>query len=399
MRTILVITGTRAEYGLLYPLMKEIQREKSLSLQIMVTGMHLSREFGFTYKDIKHDGFVIDKKINLRLASDKPEGISRSMGYGLMKFSKAYKLLCPDIIVVLGDRFEIFSAVAAAMISRIPVAHIGGGDSSEGSIDEAIRSSITKMSHLHFTITKDHRNRVIQLGEDPKRVFAVGALSIDNIKNRKRMDVYAFQKKLKFKLGTKNILVTFHPCTLEQATSKKQFNNLLEAIDELDETHIIFTKPNADADGRIIIKMIDSYVAENKHKAVSLSSMGMSFYLSALQFVDGVVGNSSSGILEAPSFHIGTINIGDRQRGRLKACSIIDCSPTADSIRKALRKMYSKEFQNVIKNTVNPFGEGGASIKIKQILKNYDLKEILKKQFYSIEFKNKELQGGKIISS
>jgi len=383
-RKVCVVTGTRAEYGLLYWLMKEIQTDADLKLQMIATGMHLSPEFGLTYRQIEKDGFTIDKKIEMLLSSDTPAGISKSMGLGMISFSEAYSELQPDIVVLLGDRFEIFSAAAAAMIARIPIAHLHGGETTVGVIDEPIRHSITKMSHLHFTATEEYRNRVVQLGENPERVFNVGGLGIDNIKTLNLMNREEFEQSISFKLGRKNLLITFHPVTLEHTTAGEQFQNLLEAIEELQDTIFIFTKPNADTEGRIIIQKIDEYVPRNTHKAVAFTNLGQVRYLSAMQFVDGVVGNSSSGLAEAPTFKIGTINIGDRQRGRIKAESIIDCEPNKESILAATRKLYSRKFQKKLKNVKNPYGEGGAANKIKKILKKKDISDILKKEFYNI---------------
>ncbi|MDI6688679.1 MAG: UDP-N-acetylglucosamine 2-epimerase, partial [Desulfobacterales bacterium] len=368
MRTICIVTGTRAEYGLLYWLMKGIQEDSDLELQIIATGMHLSPEFGLTYRQIEEDGFKINKKIETLLSSDTPVGISKSMGLGMIGFAEAYEDLMPDIVVLLGDRFEIFSAAATAMIARIPIVHLHGGETTEGVFDEAIRHSITKMSHLHFTANEEYRNRVIQLGEDPARVFNVGGLGIDNIKKLKLMGREEFEDSINFRLCPKNLLVTFHPVTLEHTTVREQFQNLLNALDELEDTKFIFTKPNADTEGRIITQMIDDYVSKNSHKTIAFVNLGQLRYLSTLQFVDGVVGNSSSGLTEVPTFKIGTINIGDRQRGRIRAESVINCEPTKEAILTAIRKLYSKEFQNKLKNVKNPYGEGGATEKIKKII-------------------------------
>ena len=386
MRKICIVTGTRAEYGLLYWLMKEIQGDADLELQIIVTGMHLSPEFGLTYRQIEKDGFKINKKIEMLLSSDTSVGISKSMGLGMIGFAEAYDVLKPDIIVLLGDRFEIFSASAVAMIARIPIAHLHGGEATEGLIDEPIRHSITKMSHLHFTAAEEYRRRVIQLGEPPASVFNVGGLGIDNIKKLKFMSREDFEGSIKFKLGPKNLMITFHPVTLEHKTAEDQIMNLLYAMDELEDTKFIFTKPNADTEGRVIIKIIDEYVRKNSYKAIAFASLGQLRYLSAMQFMDGVVGNSSSGLAETPTFKIGTVNIGDRQRGRIKADSVIDCEPTKESILTAIRKLYSKEFQDKLKNVKNPYGEGGAAEKIKKVLKEFDFTDILKKKFYDTEF-------------
>jgi GDP/UDP-N,N'-diacetylbacillosamine 2-epimerase (hydrolysing) len=385
-RKICVVTGTRAEYGLLYWLMKEIEADKDLELQLIVTGMHLSPEFGLTYKEIEKE-FKIDKKIEMLLSSDTPIGISKSMGLAQISFAEAYAELKPDIVIVLGDRYEILSTVSAALISRIPIAHLNGGELTEGVIDDSIRHAITKMSHIHFTAIEEYRKRVIQLGERPIRVFNVGEAGLDNIKRLKLLSKEEFEKSINFKLNKKNILVTFHPVTLENNTAGEQVRELLNAIDELKDTNIIFTKANSDTDGRIINKMIDEYVLKNKHKAIAFTSLGQLRYLSAMQYVDAVVGNSSSGIVEAPSFKIGTINIGDRQKGRIRAESVIDCEPRKDSILKAFEKLYSKEFQEKLKNVKNPYGDGNSSKKIKEILKRINLDSILKKSFYDIDFK------------
>ena len=377
-----VVTGTRAEYGLLYWLMKEIESDKDMLLQLIVTGMHLSSEFGLTYKEIEKD-FKIDKKIEMLLSSDTDLGVSKSMGLAQISFSEAYEELTPDIVIVLGDRYEIFSAVSSAMISRIPIAHISGGEVTEGVIDEAIRHAITKMSHLHFVSTEEYKNRVIQLGEHPNRVFNLGAIGIDNINKLKLFSKNEFVKSIDFSLNKKNILVTFHPVTLEKSTSKEQFQELLNSIDELEDTNIIFTKSNSDTDGRVINQMIDAYVSRNNN-AVSFISMGQVRYISALKFVDAVVGNSSSGLTEAPIFGIGTINIGDRQKGRINLVSVINCNPTKESISNAFNELYSERFQKALSIVKSPYGNGGTSKKIKNIVKNFDLNNILKKSFYDV---------------
>ncbi len=383
-RKICVVTGTRAEYGLLYWLMKEISQDHFFEFQLVVTGMHLAPEFGLTYKQIRSDGFEINAKVEMLLSSDTPVGVSKSIGLGIIGFADVFEDLKPDIIVVLGDRSEIFAAVSAAMIARVPVAHIHGGETTEGAYDESIRHSITKMSHLHFTSTEIYRNSVIQLGEQPQYVFDVGAPGIDNIKRLKLMSRDEFEKSINFKLGKKNLLVTFHPVTLERSTAKKQFLDLLVALNELEDTYIIFTKANSDVDGRVINSMIDEYVQSNSENSIAYTSLGQLRYLSAMQFVDGVVGNSSSGLIEVPSFHIGTINIGDRQKGRIKAASVIDCLPTYNSIKFALTELYSAEFNAKLKEVQNPYGEGGAVEKIISKLKSLSVDNLLKKQFYDM---------------
>jgi len=387
-RKICAITGTRAEYGLLYWLMKEIEEDKGLELQLIVTGMHLSPEFGLTYKIIEKD-FHIDKKIEMLLSSDTSVGISKSMGLSQISFSEAFDELKPDILLVLGDRYEIFSAVSSAMIARIPIAHLHGGESTEGAFDESIRHSITKMSHLHFTATREYRNRVIQLGENPSRVFNVGGLGIDNIKKLMLLSKEEFEKSIDFKLNKKNILVTFHPVTLEDSTAFEQFQDLLDVVDELKDTNIIFTKANSDINGRIINEMIDEYTQNHHYKSVGFVSLGQLRYLSALQYMDAIVGNSSSGLTEAPTFKIGTINIGDRQKGRIMANSVINCDSNKKSINDAFTKLYTSKFHKVLLNVNNPYGNGGASKKIKNIIKKVVLDNMLKKSFFDIKA-NKE---------
>lgn len=383
-KKICVITGTRAEYGLLYWTLKQIQEAQDFDLQLCVTGMHLAPEFGLTYKQIEKDGFYIDEKIEILLSSDSSVGISKSIGLGVIGFSEAFHRLKPDLIFILGDRFEIFSAATAAMVSKIPIAHCHGGEATEGLIDESIRHSITKMSQLHFTSTEEYKNRVIQLGENPNRVFNVGALGIENINKLQLMDKSAIENSMNLKLAKNNILVTFHPVTLEDATAENQFLELLEAIDSLQDTNIIFTKPNADTDGRILISLIDQYVATHSNKSVAFISLGQLRYLSLLQHVDMVVGNSSSGLIEVPSFKIPTINIGDRQRGRLKSKSVIDCEPIKDSIIKAFEIAKSSSFKKSLDSLENLYGTGNSSDKIMTVLRNIDIKGILKKKFYNL---------------
>ena len=380
-RKICVITGTRAEYGLLRWVMQGIKNEPELTLQIIVTGMHLSPEFGLTYRDIEQDGFQIDRKVEMLTSSDTAVGIAKSMGLGLIGFADALHELNPDLIVVLGDRFEIFSAVSAALVARIPVAHLHGGEATEGLIDEAIRHSITKMSHLHFVAAAEYRQRVIQLGEQPDRVFLVGGLGIDNINSLKLLDRAALEASLNFKLGPKNLLITFHPVTLETATATEQMSELLAALAELDNTQLIFTMPNADTDGRVMISMVEEFVAKHTN-ACAYKSLGQLRYLSCVSHVDGVIGNSSSGLAEVPSFKKGTINIGDRQRGRLQAASVINCDPTRQSIAAAVKQLYSINFQMSLSKIRNPYGEGGASEKILQIIKSVGVGDLLKKHFY-----------------
>lgn len=383
-RKVCFVTGTRAEYGLLYWLMKEVDNSKDLQLQLIVTGMHLSADFGSTVNEIEKD-FKIDCRVNMRLGDDSGLGINKSMALAQAGFANAYVKLEPDLLVVLGDRFEIFSAVVAAMVARIPIAHLHGGETTEGAIDEAIRHSITKMSHLHFVANDEYRHRVIQLGEHPNRVFNVGGMGIESINRLTLLTKSDFEKSIGFKLNKRNLLVTFHPVTLENATAEHQFSELLQALDTLEETHFIFTKANSDSNGRIINSMIDEYVASNCNKSVSFMSLGQLRYLSALQYVDAVVGNSSSGLSEAPSFKIATINVGDRQKGRIRASSIIDCEPIKKAILDAINISYSSDFKKILKSVKNPYGEESPSKKVVDVIRNVPLENLLKKSFFNIE--------------
>ncbi len=387
-KNICIITGSRAEYGLLKPLIDEIQKENNFQLQLIVTGSHLSPEFGLTYKLIEDDKIRINEKIDILLSSNSPTGISKSMGLGLIGFSESFDRLRPDLVIVLGDRFEIFSAVIAAYVANIPVAHIHGGETTEGVIDEGFRHSITKMSYLHFTSTEEYRKRVIQLGENPDRVFNVGAIGLDNIKQLKLFSKEELVKKLNINFKNKNLLITFHPETIGDNDIKKQFQNLLDAMDELNDTLLIFTKSNADKGGRIINKMIDEYCEKNDDKAISFTSIGQLNYLSVMQYIDAIVGNSSSGIIEAPSFKIATVNIGDRQKGRIKAESVIDCEAEKDKILKTLNKIYDNAYKNRCKNTINPFYKNNISKEMINIIKTnlINNKINLKKHFYDIKF-------------
>ena len=381
MRKVCVITGSRAEYGLLRWLIQGIKDDLDMHLQIIVTGMHLSSEFGLTYKVIEQDGFQIDHKVEMLTESDTSVGIAKSIGLGLIGFADALNALNPDLIVVLGDRFEIFSAVSAAHVARIPVAHLHGGETTEGSIDEAFRHSITKMAHLHFVAAEPYRRRVMQLGECPENIFLVGGLGVDSIKRLHLLDKKTLENTLTLNFYTKNLLITFHPVTLEKETSEDQMKELLAALSTLKDTQLIFTLPNADTDSRVLIKLIENFVREHDNAHIYFS-LGQLLYLSLLAQCDGMVGNSSSGLIEAPSLNKGTINIGDRQRGRLQAKSVINCEPKRRNIINAFTKLYSIEFQEALKETKNPYGDGGASEKILKVLKSHSLKNIIKKSFY-----------------
>ena len=383
---ICVVTGSRAEYGLLFWLMKNIEQQAGLKLQIIVTGMHLSPEFGMTYRDIENDGFVVTRKVEMLLSSDTPVGVTKSIGVGVSGMADAFEELNPDIIILLGDRFELLAAATAALIRKLPIAHLHGGETTEGAFDEAIRHSITKMSHLHFTATEDYRRRVIQLGEHPRTVFNVGGLGIDNINNLNFLSRPKLEEKVGLNLGRKNLLVTFHPSTLESDDPSRQFKATLEALEIYSEANILFTKANADTNGRIINQMIDEFVEVNRERSVAHTSLGQLIYLSALKHVDGVVGNSSSGLIEAPSLLTGTINIGNRQKGRTKAISVIDCLPHCGEILKALDQLYSQSFQDKLAVVVNPYGVGGAALKIVKVLRELDIKALdVQKSFFDLD--------------
>ena len=381
-----VVTGSRAEYGLLYYFLKELKIDKKIDLKLIVTGSHLSHKFGFTIKEIKKDKFKVDKEIKILSSSDTPYAISKSTALGLVGFGQTFKEIKPDLLVLLGDRYEILAAAISANFARIPIAHIHGGESTEGAFDETIRHSITKMSHIHFVSTKDYQKRVIQLGENPSTVHLVGGFGIDYIKKTKLLKINKVEKFLNTKFLYKNLIVTFHPVTYDINMSSAQIDNLLQALNNLKDTRIIFTGSNADTEGKIINIKIKKYVKKNKN-SIFIMNMGSINYLSTLQFVDGIIGNSSSGLLEAPSFKIGTINIGDRQKGRVKAKSVINCNYEVSSISKALKKLYSKSFKKVLKNVRNPYDQNKfASKETLKVIKEKISSNMIKKKFYDIRF-------------
>ena len=381
-----MITGTRADYGLLYWLMKEIQNDVDLQLQLIVTGMHLSPEFGLTYKVIEHDGFHIDAKVEMLLSSDTPVGISKSIGLGVIGFAEVLDRLKPDVMVVLGDRYEILAAAQAAMVAKIPIAHISGGEKTEGAIDESIRHALTKISHIHFVAAEEYRHRVIQMGELPEMVLNFGDPGVDNIELIQLLSKEEFEESIGFKLGQTNFLVTYHPVTLGDKCPEEAMQSLIEALDKFPETKIIFTKPNSDAGGRILIKMIDEYTIKNRDRVYSCISLGQVRYLSAMKYCNLVIGNSSSGIVEAPVMKKATVNIGIRQQGRLKAASIIDCDESVDGIETAINNALTNEFKKTLCHTVSLYGGGETSHRIKEYLKSCSVEKITVKKFYDINF-------------
>ena len=385
MRKICVITGTRAEFGLLRPLIELIANDNEPQLQLIATGMHLSPEFGYTLNEITEAGFMVDKKVECLLSSDSSIGVSKTIALAISGFADALAELTPDLVVVLGDRTEILGAVIATAMVNIPIAHLHGGETTEGAYDEAIRHSITKFSHLHFTSTEAYRKRVIQLGEQPEKVFNVGAIGLDAIKKLKLLNKEEFENSIGFKLKKRNVLITYHPVTLEKEAPIETFENVLTALDELTDTALIFTHANSDKNGRIINKMITEYVSSHKDKAVEFKSLGQLRYLSALQYVDFVIGNSSSGILEVPVFYIPTINIGDRQRGRICNESVINSNNSLEDIKKSITFALDKTFREKIQQQKLLYGNGTAAEKILQIIKEHNHISI-KKSFYNIDF-------------
>lgn len=378
MRKVCVVTGTRAEYGLLYWLMKEIEQDAELKLQVVATGMHLSPEFGLTYRAIEADGFRIDAKVEMLLSSDTPVGIAKSIGLGVIGFADALQLLAPDLVVLLGDRYEILAAAQAALAARIPVAHLHGGETTEGAIDESIRHAVTKMSQLHFVAAEPYRRRVIQLGEDPAKVFNVGGLGVENFRRLQLMEREELERSIGFQLGESCFMVTYHPATLGAAAPGEAMQALFEALDRFPEARVIITKPNSDTDGRVLAEMIDAWAEERRGRVAVFTSMGQLRYLSALKYADAVIGNSSSGIIEAPVCHTPTVNIGERQSGRLKAASIIDAPEDADSITAAIRKALSPSFRELCRGEVSLYGEGRAAALIREHLKSCDLGTVKK---------------------
>ncbi|OPH11082.1 UDP-N-acetylglucosamine 2-epimerase [Cylindrospermopsis raciborskii] len=382
MRKICIVTGTRAEYGLLYWLMKEIGDDPDLQLQIIATGMHLSPEFGLTYQQIEADSFTIDAKVEMLLSSDTPVGIAKSIGLGVIGFADSLDRLKPDILVVLGDRFEVLAAAQAAMIARIPMAHIHGGETTEGAFDEQIRHAITKFSQWHFVAAEPYRQRVIQLGESPERVFNLGAPGLDHLDYLQWCDRPMLEQSLGIKLLYPIFLVTYHPVTLDQQSPAIAMQELLTALDAFSQATVILTYPNADTGGRILIDQIDRWVENNKHRAKAFVSLGQQRYLSLMREVDVIVGNTSSGITEAPALKKPTVNIGDRQKGRLKASSVIDVLEVSTSIIAGIHKALCPEFQSLLPSVKSWYGSGNVSHKIKETLKDVTLQT--RKSFFDI---------------
>jgi UDP-N-acetylglucosamine 2-epimerase (non-hydrolysing)/GDP/UDP-N,N'-diacetylbacillosamine 2-epimerase (hydrolysing) len=384
MRKICVVTGSRADYGLLYGLIKAIHEDPDLHLQLAVTGMHLSPEYGLTVREIEADGFPIAERIEILLASDTPVGVGKAVGLGVIGFVEAFTRLSPDIVVLLGDRFEIFAAAQAALVARIPVAHLHGGERTEGAIDEAIRHAITKMAHLHFVATETYRKRVIQLGEHPDTVFNFGAIGIDNIVDSRLMSRTELEAFLNYQLKDINFLITYHPVTLDLAGPEPAFREFLEALTMFPDAGMIFTMPNADMGNKAIADMIHAF-AESHRGVKVVPSLGRIGYLSAVQHCDVVIGNSSSGIIEVPVFKKPTVNIGDRQKGREMGPTVIQARENRTEIADAIQLALSPAFRESIQNAASIYGNGGTARKIKHILKTHPLNTLLKKRFHDLD--------------
>ena len=382
---ICIVSAIRSDYDLLAPIIKKMNRDKDFEVKLVVTGAHMSPEFGLTYKNIEQDGIVIHKKIEMLLSSDTPCGISKSMGMAMMGFGEYFSENEFDVLMVLGDRYETLAVCCAAMNARIPIIHLYGGETTQGAIDESVRHAISKMSNLHFTSTKEYRDRVIQMGESPDRVYCVGAMGVENVMNTPLMSRDELSKSLDMDLCNPYALVTFHPVTLENNSSQEQITELLKIFDKLKCMQFVVTLANADADGRVINKMVEEYARTHKNVHV-YASLGMVRYLSAIKYSECVIGNSSSGLIEVPSFKIPTINIGDRQKGRIQAESVINCEPNYDSMLRAINMAMSDSFKKNINNVVNPYGDGNTSEKVIEIIKQHKDKFNLKKKFYDIPF-------------
>lgn len=384
-RKICVVTGARADYGLLYWVLRDAQSDEGVDLQLAVTGMHLSPEFGLTVRDIERDGFAIDERVDMLLSGDSPVAIAKAIGLGVIGFADAFARLKPDLLVLLGDRFEILAAAQAAMVARIPIAHLHGGETTEGAIDEAIRHSITKMAHLHFVAAEPYRRRVIQMGEEPARVYNVGALGIDHVRRTQLLDRAELERSINFKLGQPTFLVTYHPATLAGTPPAVGVHNLLQALDRFPTARILFTRANADTGGRTINESVDAYVARYPERTRTVTSLGKDRYVSALHVVDVVIGNSSSGIIEAPLVGVPTVNIGPRQRGRLHGPSVIDCSEDADEIATAIERALSTEFKASLEGGALPSGDGEPAKRIVEVLRQTELgNTLIMKRFFDI---------------
>ena len=383
MKKICVVTGSRAEFGLLYGLIQAIQQIPEFKLQLVVTGSHLSPEFGMTVEEIQIE-FQVDKKIEIVLSADTPTAISKSIGLGMISMSDAFEGLKPELVVLLGDRYEMLAAAICAHVAKIPIAHLHGGELSQGAIDDGFRHAITKLSHLHFTSTQAYRDRVIQLGENPKNVFCVGALGVENIKKMSLLSRKELELRLKFQFLEQNAIITYHPTTLDDQPSEAQFKALLKSLECFPGMGLIFTKTNQDTDGRIINHLIDEFVSQNPGRTISFHSMGQLNYFSALQYVDVAIGNSSSALIEVPAFDKPSVNIGSRQSGRIRAASVIDCLNDTASITDAIHLALSPDFLTKIKPVKNPYDSGMSSELICNTLRKIEFNSLIIKRFYDL---------------
>lgn len=383
-RRICVVTGSRAEYGQLHWLLRALQEDPRAELQIVACAMHLSPEFGLTYREIERDGFAIAAKVSMLLSDDSPVGIAKSTGLGVIGFADAFDRLRPDIVVLLGDRFEILAAAQAALIARIPIAHLHGGEATEGLIDEAVRHAVTKMASLHFVAAEPYRQRVLQMGEAPDRVFNVGMAGLDFLGHVNWLARERLAADLDMPLPSPLFLVTYHPVTLDADGQARAMRELLAALDEFPQASIVLTYPNADAGGRVLIELIEAYARCRQPRVRAFPSLGQQRYLSVMRECDVVIGNSSSGLTEAPALRKATVNMGDRQRGRLKADSVIDCPEEHSAIAAAIRQALSPKFQSGLSQVCSLYGTGGASQAIAQVLSRVKLDGLLKKKFCSI---------------
>lgn len=386
MRKICFFTGTRADYGIMSRLMRMVDDEPSCELQVIATNMHLSPEFGLTYKEIEADGIHINRKVEMLLSSDTPNGIVKSMGLATIGFADALEELSPDLVVILGDRYEMLCAAQSCLIYKIPIVHLFGGEITEGAFDDAIRNAITKLSHLHFTSTEEYRQHIIQMGEPSSHVFHVGALGVDNILSEPIMTRRELEQSLDFQLGEKFLLVTFHPVTMERNTTSEQCDNLLTALSEVNKEYkLLFTLPNSDTNGRIIMSKVKEYVKRHSERSFAITSLGKKRYYSALKYTTAVIGNSSSGLIEAPSFHIPTLNIGNRQKGRARGKSVIDVPSNLSDIQAGIKKVLSPEFQIVAKNVHNPYEKANTLQNIFKVITTYSLEGLTNKTFNIIK--------------
>lgn len=389
MKKICFVTATRAEYGQLAPIMRKIKESREVKLQILVTGAHLVESYGYTYREIENDGFTIDEKIEIQVSTDTNAGICKTMGLAMISISDAFNRLLPDMVVILGDRYEMLSVASVATIMNIPIAHISGGDSTPNAIDDVIRHAITKMSILHFAFTEQYRDRIIQMGEAPDRVFNVGALGVENAKNVRLMSKYEISNLLGIDINHKYILITFHPTTRKHGAAKSEIDNILSAIEGYDEYNYIFTKANSDPEGEIINNTIKNFVCQYSDKAILVDSLGTELYLNVMRYADIVMGNSSSIIVEAPSFKIPIINIGERQKGRIRSKAIIDCKADKNEICNAISYVSTDKYRSVLNKSTNPFeGEVPSDSIIREIRRYLEENNFLcQKEFYDYEKK------------